>query len=229
MQETWVWSLSQKDLLATHSSVLVWRIPWTVHGVWVHGLFSMEKSMGSQRVRHNWATFAHSVCLFSHVSAYLWPFPKILVHYLRFSGALQSNEFPRKSDLWSRLYPFLFWSPERVGGKNVREAGGDHVEKDETKSEKELENEKKEGTEFPCSLWVYHSPQISACLDRGVSKPPPFGLLWRLHYYIGMVDWVICYWRLNQTQLLSPLPTKGGLKGRIFYSWLVSLTTNPPL
>ena len=32
MQETWVQSLGQKDLLekgmATHSSILAWRIPW---------------------------------------------------------------------------------------------------------------------------------------------------------------------------------------------------------
>ena len=33
MQETWVWSLGQEDPLekgmATHSSILTWRIPWT--------------------------------------------------------------------------------------------------------------------------------------------------------------------------------------------------------
>ena len=33
MQETWVQSLGQKDLLeeeiATHSSILAWKIPWT--------------------------------------------------------------------------------------------------------------------------------------------------------------------------------------------------------
>ena len=44
MQETWVRSLGWKDLLekgkATHSSILAWRIPWTV------------ESMESQRVRH---------------------------------------------------------------------------------------------------------------------------------------------------------------------------------
>ena len=39
MRETWVWPLGWGDLLekgmATHSSILVWRIPWTViiHGV----------------------------------------------------------------------------------------------------------------------------------------------------------------------------------------------------
>ena len=43
MQETWVQSLDWEDLLekgiASHSSILAWRIPWT--GVWwatVHGV-----------------------------------------------------------------------------------------------------------------------------------------------------------------------------------------------
>ena len=46
MQETWVQSLGQEDPLekgiATHSTILVWRIPWTEEpsGLWV---------MGSQR------------------------------------------------------------------------------------------------------------------------------------------------------------------------------------
>ena len=46
-QETWVRSLGWEDPLekgnATYSSILAWRIPWTV--------------MGSQRVGHDWATF----------------------------------------------------------------------------------------------------------------------------------------------------------------------------
>ena len=37
MWETWVRSLGWEDPLekgmATHSSILAWRIPWTVHGV----------------------------------------------------------------------------------------------------------------------------------------------------------------------------------------------------
>ena len=53
MQETWVWSLGQGDPLeeemATHSSILAWRIPWAEE---LGGL----QSMGSQRVRHDWAT-----------------------------------------------------------------------------------------------------------------------------------------------------------------------------
>ena len=50
MQETRVCSLGQEDPLkeemATHSSILAWRIPWTEEPV---GIDSME----SQRVRHN--------------------------------------------------------------------------------------------------------------------------------------------------------------------------------
>ena len=55
MQETWVWSLGQKDPLekdlATHSSILVWKIPWMEEPVYRGGL----QSMGSQSVRHDWA------------------------------------------------------------------------------------------------------------------------------------------------------------------------------
>jgi len=50
MQEAWVQSLDLEDALekgmATHSSVLAWRIPWTEEP-------SGLQSMGLQRVRHN--------------------------------------------------------------------------------------------------------------------------------------------------------------------------------
>ena len=53
MWEIWVQSLGQEDPLekgmANHSSIFAWRIPWTEEP---GGL----QSMGSQRVRHNWAT-----------------------------------------------------------------------------------------------------------------------------------------------------------------------------
>ena len=59
MQETQVQSLGWKDplekVMATHSSIFTWEIPWTEAP---EGLLSM----GSQRVRHNWAsnTFTHT-------------------------------------------------------------------------------------------------------------------------------------------------------------------------
>ena len=53
VQETQVQSLPQEDPLekgmATNSSILIWRIPWTEEP---GGL----QSTGSQTVRHNWAT-----------------------------------------------------------------------------------------------------------------------------------------------------------------------------
>ena len=53
MRETWVQSLGQEDLLekemATHSSTLAWRIPWIEEP-------DRLQSMGSQRVRRDWAT-----------------------------------------------------------------------------------------------------------------------------------------------------------------------------
>ena len=50
MWETWVQSLGQEDLLekemATHSSILAWKMPWTEEP-------SRLQSMGSQRVGHD--------------------------------------------------------------------------------------------------------------------------------------------------------------------------------
>ena len=59
VQETWVRSLDKEDPvkkeMATHSSVLLWRILWTEEP---GGL----QSMGSQRVRHDWVTNTHISC-----------------------------------------------------------------------------------------------------------------------------------------------------------------------
>ena len=56
IQETWVWSLGWEDSLeegmATHSSILAWKIPWTEKP-------SGVQSMGSKRIPHNWSDWAH--------------------------------------------------------------------------------------------------------------------------------------------------------------------------
>ena len=44
--DPWVGKVPPKEGMATHSSVLAWRIPWTEE-------LSELQSMGSQRVRHN--------------------------------------------------------------------------------------------------------------------------------------------------------------------------------
>ena len=67
MWETWVRSLGREDPLekemATHSSILAWRIPWTEEP---GGL----QSMGSQRVGHDWATSLSLSTVSTHGSHY---------------------------------------------------------------------------------------------------------------------------------------------------------------
>ena len=59
MRETWVQSLCRKDPLekemATHSSILTWRTPWTIYGVaknWtrLNDFHSLHKLNSSNRV-----------------------------------------------------------------------------------------------------------------------------------------------------------------------------------
>ena len=68
MQETWVLCLGQEDPLgkemATHSSTLAWRIPWTEEP---GGL----QSMGSQGVGHDCMTNFHFLCVDLYVCVYL--------------------------------------------------------------------------------------------------------------------------------------------------------------
>ena len=67
MWETWVWSLGWEDPLeegkTTHSSILTWRVPWTI------------QSKGLQRVGHDWVTFTFKIWKGLHKTkptAYVW-------------------------------------------------------------------------------------------------------------------------------------------------------------
>ena len=68
MQKTWVRSLSQEDALekgmATHSSILAWRIPWTEEP---GGL----QSMRLQRDGHDWSIKTHSTHTHTHTHCIL--------------------------------------------------------------------------------------------------------------------------------------------------------------
>ena len=76
MREIWIQSLGWKDPLkkemATHSSILSWRILWTEEP---GGL----QSMGSQRVRHNWVTGISSIAL-CNVPFYPWQYSLFWSH-----------------------------------------------------------------------------------------------------------------------------------------------------
>ena len=69
MRETWVRSLGREGPLekemATHSSTLAWKIPWTEEP-------DRLQFMGSERVWHNWVT-SISVSSVSSLEGKLWP------------------------------------------------------------------------------------------------------------------------------------------------------------
>ena len=60
---------------ATHSSILAWRIPWTV------------QSMGSQRVRHDWVSFTFMAMWHRsdqwNVSRRYWTLLRMILHFLK--------------------------------------------------------------------------------------------------------------------------------------------------
>ena len=106
LQETWVQSLGLEDPLekrvATHSSILAWRIPWTEEpGGLLH--------KGSQRVRHDWVTERQQqqhfvcVCVLSHV--WLYETPWTVAHQAPLSMEFSRQEcwiespFPSPGDL----------------------------------------------------------------------------------------------------------------------------------
>ena len=70
MQETWVQSLGQEDLLekemATHSHILAWKIPWMEEP-------GRLQSIGSQRFRHDWVTSLRFTALPKFSAAVICP------------------------------------------------------------------------------------------------------------------------------------------------------------
>ena len=89
MLETWVWSLGREGPLekemATHSSNLAWKIPWTEEP-------GRPRSMGSQRVRHDWVT-----SLFFFLSSFLFFnvdfIPVVQMYFLYVLQLLDNNFF----------------------------------------------------------------------------------------------------------------------------------------
>ena len=73
VQETQVQSLGREDPLekemGTHSSILAWRIPWTEES-------GRLQSMGSQRIRQDWATNTHFQWLWRVLFVYSRVFPE---------------------------------------------------------------------------------------------------------------------------------------------------------
>ena len=88
MQETWVQSLGRENPLekemATHSSIVAWKIPWTEKP-------GSLQSMGSQRVGHDWAT---------SLSVYLCILGSSFIHII----SADSDEFLLWQEYTEELY-----------------------------------------------------------------------------------------------------------------------------
>ena len=76
MQNTWVQSLGREDPLekgmGAYSNILAWEIPWIEEP---GGL----QSMGSQRIRHNWATNTHTDLNINFIWKHPTETPRILL------------------------------------------------------------------------------------------------------------------------------------------------------
>ena len=78
--------------MATHSSIIAWKIPWTEKP-------GELKSMGLQRVRHNWMTNTHYIVHQNYTILYCtgvlysdWQFLQVILHFGGFSGGLDGKE-----------------------------------------------------------------------------------------------------------------------------------------
>ena len=103
------WEDPLEEEMATHSSILSWRIPWTEEP-------RMLQTMGLQRVRHNWANqmFFISPCILKvekamapHSSTLAWKIP-----CMEDSGGLQSMGLLRVGYDWVTslsLFTLMHW------------------------------------------------------------------------------------------------------------------------
>ena len=113
MQETWGQSLGWEDLLekemATHSSILAWKIPWTEEP-------GRLQSMGSQRVRHDWAnSLSLSLCYSLDVQTRVICFTSLSLSFLIcITGIyiLLSSSLIAQVGVASRI---RFWFPSESG------------------------------------------------------------------------------------------------------------------
>ena len=112
--ETWVRSLGWEDPLekgmATYSSILAWRIPWTEEP---GGL----QSMGLQRVGHDWATFTFNSVLFWYTSVHTSYYTYIFIHIVTVVQLLSRVWFfvtpwtvARQAPLFMELSRQEYWS-----------------------------------------------------------------------------------------------------------------------
>ena len=105
MQETWVQSLGWEDPLkkgkATHSSILAWRIPWTIYSPW-----GRKESDTTERLSSSSSSSEHSLAMGAllHASSLLW---SSILHIVIFSQFIFPPGKPKNTP--------VFWPGEFHG------------------------------------------------------------------------------------------------------------------
>ena len=109
MQETWVWTLGQEDPLekemATHSSILAWKIPWMEEP-------GRLQSMGSQRVGHIWVTSQNQYFIKTTSISTLYILYGLTTKEINQLPLTRLGNMKRKTD-W-RMEEFSFWNLEVI-------------------------------------------------------------------------------------------------------------------
>ena len=104
-EPVWVRSLGREDPLeedvATHSSNLAWRIPWTEEP-------DRLQSMGSHRVGHNRSDLTCKACIIGQISTSHFIL-KILLKFFIKSLKLPFLELPSRCYYYKLLFPFMVW------------------------------------------------------------------------------------------------------------------------
>ena len=108
---SWGWENSLAKGKATHSTILAWRIPWTI------------KSMGSQRVGHDWITFTFTSLQVPSMPTFWSVFiinvefcRKLFLHLLRLSHDFYPSVCWCGVSHWLicvcwRIFAYLGWFP----------------------------------------------------------------------------------------------------------------------
>ena len=115
--------------MATHSSILAWRIPWTEEP-------GRLQAVGSQRVRHDWVTFYlrfsynSLFCLCIYFLLLFSDFKHIVWNYHMFPSGIyasQMQEFCYLLLLWSLSWPCLLGSSITLAVSSSKQGFGSRV------------------------------------------------------------------------------------------------------
>ena len=113
--DPWVRKIPLEEDMATHSSILAWRIPWTEEPGWL-------LSIRSQRVRHNWSDSAGTTILTIMLITTITSncLPAVCYQPNLLPSILSTLEYSASSAiLWGGCHFYHFRDEEVIGTKKL--------------------------------------------------------------------------------------------------------------